>query len=549
MSSNQPQLPKRPDPFDSVVGEGLDLPWAEYSRGPRQPEYLGTVYWSWTMHNERQDHYYLHRARRHWVLWIRVPDEWEQLRDWMPVAYVLRKQACREEAAIHLVVDFLRFLRDGSAIEGFHGILQGGFCRPKAWNAIGEAVWPPDWKPPQSEWESKPYEEVLKVPTGEEQRVHDVVNALLDKDFDWQQLDLRPHHSSDESSVARALDSIDAARSSTIASDAGAIRLLKSLAVAVGQNCTPDPYSDTRPELPSAKCSIREEGALRFRAEDNRGTSSHTLFFALDHTLPIHYEQTWTTEADKRLRAYLARPGYKISRDGGMDAIYQALTGRAGYGDRSPKCMSYTIGRWIVEAGQVMPDALRDSPAWRELLPRAMRTDPKRDQESLDILVKWVWSTVLPTLQPVADKYDVNAGKGVRPLVRSLRLSYKWKRLLEKRKNRWANLAVSSIDRAINALGGDDDEGAMFPVTLKTGQTVQFMAPPACEPVHDDDLLQLRGAAKAVQDLIARAGDTRACVESAAEAARAAIRSGVEWNVVDPIGLLRRMVEVSGRSS
>ena len=526
-------LPNRPDPFDSIVGYQLDLPWAEYSHGPPRPKYLGTIYWSWTRWNERLDKYYLHRARRHWILWIRERDEWERLRSWTPVAYVLRRQASREEAAIHLVVDFLRYLRNDSAIELFHTVVQDGLCDLKTWYAIGAAVWPPDWKPPDSQWESHPYEQILRVPPGEEQRANDVVAALLDKDYDWQQFDLRTAVSFDESSVARALDSVDAAKSSTVANDADAMRLLRSLAVRVGLDCTPGPRSDTRPKLPNAKCSLVAKGTVLLRAENNRGGRAYKFCSALDYELSKHYEQYWTTEADKRLRAYLERPEYKISRDGGtskaatsMGAIYLALTGRVGYRDRAPDCMSYTIGRWIIEAGQMMPDTMRDSPAWRELLPRAMHTDPKRDQESLKILVRWVWSTILPTLQPVADKYDINASKYVRPLVRDLRLSYKWKRLLEKQAARSAEIAVSSIDRALDNLGAD-----VLPA------------------MHDDDLFELSRAAEAARNLIAKPTDRAACVESAATAARAAARTGIAWNVIEPIGLLRRMVDASGPSS
>lgn len=185
--------------------------------------------------------------------------------------------------------------------------------------------------------------------------------------------------------------------------------------------------------------------------------------------------------------ARLARiNGSRLNSEGTVApmAVYLAL--RDQDAEQSPKCMSFTVGKSIIETGRIVPR-----------------------------------------------------------LVRKLRLSDKWQRLLEKRKTRWVNLAVSSIGRAIDVLGSDEEEGAIYSVTLKTGQSVQCMAP-TCGPMHDDDLLELRRAASLIA---AKPWEIALRVESVAEAVRAVTPAGVEWNAIDPIRLLRRMVDASERSS
>ena len=84
-------------------------------------------------------------------------------------------------------------------------------------------------------------------------------------------------------------------------------------------------------------------------------------------------------------------------------AINLALTGRLS--DDIPECMSLTIGRWIIRVQDAMPDAIRNSPQWKALLPLAAGTgrDPALEQRRAALLLDWMWSAVLPELQPLAD--------------------------------------------------------------------------------------------------------------------------------------------------
>jgi hypothetical protein len=84
-------------------------------------------------------------------------------------------------------------------------------------------------------------------------------------------------------------------------------------------------------------------------------------------------------------------------------AINLALSGELK--DEIPECMSAIIGRWIIVIQDGMPADLRNSQRWRELLPLAAGTGRQREKERLDIVMNWMWETVLPQLQPVADTY------------------------------------------------------------------------------------------------------------------------------------------------
>jgi hypothetical protein len=82
-------------------------------------------------------------------------------------------------------------------------------------------------------------------------------------------------------------------------------------------------------------------------------------------------------------------------------AINLALSGRMT--DDVPDCMSDVIGRWIIGVQDAMPDELRNSARWKELLPLAAGTGKSHEQERLAVIDDWMWCTVLPTCQPAAD--------------------------------------------------------------------------------------------------------------------------------------------------
>jgi hypothetical protein len=83
-------------------------------------------------------------------------------------------------------------------------------------------------------------------------------------------------------------------------------------------------------------------------------------------------------------------------------AINLALTGELT--DEIPDCMSVVIGRWIITTQDSMPDEMRNSDRWKSLLPLAAGTGRDKEQERLQIILDWMWKTVLPSVQPLADE-------------------------------------------------------------------------------------------------------------------------------------------------
>ena len=115
----------------------------------------------------------------------------------------------------------------------------------------------------------------------------------------------------------------------------------------------------------------------------------------------------WTQEADARLRDYLA--SHEVAEGIGTQesacsvaAINLALTGKLT--DTIPMCMSEVIGEWMTVVQDVMPLEMRNSSGWKCLLPMAAGTGREREEERLALIMDWLWGTVLPDLQSVADQ-------------------------------------------------------------------------------------------------------------------------------------------------
>ena len=174
-------------------------------------------------------------------------------------------------------------------------------------------------------------------------------------------------------------------------------------------------------------------------------------------------------------------------------AINLALSGRLT--DEIPDCMSEVVGRWIIGVQDAMPDEMRNSPRWKNLLPLAAGTGRDHEQERLAIIMDWMWGTVLPTLQPLADE----RGFGLA-----------WSRMTTERIAEAAMEAARAAARAAAAAAA------------------------------------ARAAAWAAAMEAARAA-ARAAAWAAAEAARAAAeaaRAAAEWDQFDPCALLERLIVV-----
>ena len=116
---------------------------------------------------------------------------------------------------------------------------------------------------------------------------------------------------------------------------------------------------------------------------------------------------TITQEQADKITAYLAShilPSWLGTEESACSiaAINLALTGKLT--DKIPACMSPVIGRWIIRIQDAMPSDMRNSAEWKRLLPLAAGTGRELEPQRKAIAMEWMWSVVLPKLQPLADK-------------------------------------------------------------------------------------------------------------------------------------------------
>lgn len=115
---------------------------------------------------------------------------------------------------------------------------------------------------------------------------------------------------------------------------------------------------------------------------------------------------TFTTQQREKLEIYLSE--HQLSWGVGtresacsIAAINLAIDGRLT--DDIPDCMSDVIGNVTIVLQDDMPDEMRNSERYEQLLPDMAGTGRDHERERLEIVLDWMWGTVLPQLQPVAN--------------------------------------------------------------------------------------------------------------------------------------------------
>jgi hypothetical protein len=118
--------------------------------------------------------------------------------------------------------------------------------------------------------------------------------------------------------------------------------------------------------------------------------------------------QTFTQKHKAKLEQYLATHtlpkglGTKESACS-IAAINLALSGTLA--DDIPDCMSDVLGKATIRLQDAMPGEMRNSERYKALLPEMAGTGREHEQERRTIIMDWMWSVVLPQLQPLADKH------------------------------------------------------------------------------------------------------------------------------------------------
>ena len=159
--------------------------------------------------------------------------------------------------------------------------------------------------------------------------------------------------------------------------------------------------------------------------------------------------------------------------------------------DDIPDCMSEVLGEAVIRLQDAMPDEMRNSEEYKALLPDMAGTGREREKERLSILLDWMWGTVLPQLQLIADKEGFGGA---------------WETMCEERTEKAAAAAKAAAKAA------------------------------AWSPAVDDAANAANAARAAVMAALAAARAVYAAIWAAK-----AINDDNFWKMVDPIALLKRM--------
>ena len=210
----------------------------------------------------------------------------------------------------------------------------------------------------------------------------------------------------------------------------------------------------------------------------------------------------WTEDHAANLKEYLET--HQLPKGLGTEesacsiaAINLAINGKLT--DNIPDCMSALLGKAIIKLQDAMPDDMRNSVRYRAMLLSAPGTGRDKEQERLAVLMDWMWGTVLPQVQPLADERGFGD---------------EWRRMCDERTTNAASAARAAAYAPARA--------------ASDAATAAAYAYAATAAAYAADAYAAASAAF-------RAAFTA----SAASAARDHF-----WQTVDPIGVLERMIEV-----
>ena len=214
----------------------------------------------------------------------------------------------------------------------------------------------------------------------------------------------------------------------------------------------------------------------------------------------------WTTENTARLEEYLASIEHIPAGLGTKEAACSVAAIRLAWdgvlSDEPPPCMSRALAQWIIVMQDVMPASIRDSAEWRGLLPLAAGTGREREAERVAVIMDWLWETVLPLAQPVADEDGFGA---------------EWRTMCDARTEAAADAAEATAARA----------------AAKAAADAAFKAANAAKAAAY--------AAYAAEAAKAAAYAAHVTIYTAYAATRTG-REAAAWDVFDPVGTLRKII-------
>jgi hypothetical protein len=147
-----------------------------------------------------------------------------------------------------------------------------------------------------------------------------------------------------------------------------------------------------------------------------------------------------------------------------------------------PRCMSLVIGHWIAVVQDAMPADMRNSTAWRSLLPAAAGTgrNHNRERERVVVLLDHMWTVTLPSMQRIADFHGFGS---------------EWRAMCDERTIRAAQIAATAsfetgarsagyvathaANTIYNAPAGDSAAANYSPLTFAAANATAWSAPSA----------------------------------------------------------------------
>jgi len=171
-----------------------------------------------------------------------------------------------------------------------------------------------------------------------------------------------------------------------------------------------------------------------------------------------------------------------------------------------------------------MPHDMRNSQRWKSLLPLAAGTGKSHEAERLALILDWMWGTVLPTLQPVAEKRGFGA---------------EWSTMTTERTEKAAAAAAAAAAEA--------EAAAAAAAAAEAAEAEAWAWAAEAWAAWAAAARAARAAAEAAE-AEARAAWAEAWAAWAAEAAEAAEAEGAAWGQFDPCLLLERLIIVGEKA-
>ena len=204
-------------------------------------------------------------------------------------------------------------------------------------------------------------------------------------------------------------------------------------------------------------------------------------------------------------------------------ALNLALTGTLT--DTVPDCMSRVIGRWIIGVQDNMPAAIRDSAEWRDLLVLSAGTGREHEAERWALVMDWMW-TAMALVQPRADQMGYGEA---------------WAMML---RERTVKSAYAAADAYANAAADAYANAAADAAAYAYANAAAYAAADAAANAAADAAADAAAVADAAAYAAAYAA-ANAAADAAAYAAANAAADADAWAIIDPVGLLRRLVAVT----